>query len=89
MSWGEPKGAQWVAADEFEAMERRAQAAEADWENAVQEADRLRAEVERLAVERIHYRDAIDQVLHELGVPGPEYPAPVVNAVTILEDALR
>lgn len=27
---------------------------------------------------------AIDMALHELGVPGPDYPAPVANAVRIL-----
>lgn len=31
---------------------------------------------------------AIDAALHELGMPGPGYPAPVANAVDILRVAL-
>ena len=34
-------------------------------------------------------REAIDAALHELGEPGPGYPAPVANAVDILRAALR
>ena len=34
-------------------------------------------------------REAIDVALHELGEPGPGYPAPVANAVDILRAALR
>src|SRR5690349_8763007 len=34
-------------------------------------------------------REAIDVALHELGEPGPGYPAPVANAVAILRAALR
>ena len=34
-------------------------------------------------------RAAIDAALHELGEPGPGYPAPVANAVDILRAALR
>jgi hypothetical protein len=34
-------------------------------------------------------RRAIDAALHELGVPGPEYPVPVANAVGILRKALE
>lgn len=32
---------------------------------------------------------AIDQALHELGVPNEGYPAPVVNAVRILDDTRK
>lgn len=31
--------------------------------------------------------DGIDQALHELGVPGEGYPAPVANAVELLKRA--
>ena len=34
-------------------------------------------------------REAIDAALHELGEPGPGYPAPVANAVDILRAAIR
>ena len=81
--------AAWVAADEFEAMERRAQAAEADWDAATQEGDRLRAEIGRLTTDKGQLREAIGAALDELGVPGREYPAPIVNAVAILGRALQ
>ena len=32
--------------------------------------------------------EAIDKALHELGIPQHGYPAPVANAVGILQDAL-
>jgi hypothetical protein len=35
------------------------------------------------------YATAMDEALHELGVPGPGYPAPVANAVAILRGAYR
>ena len=34
-------------------------------------------------------REAIRAALHELGEPGPGYPAPVANAVDMLRAALR
>ncbi len=34
------------------------------------------------------YRDALHRIMLELGVPGPDYPMPVVNAYTIAADAL-
>lgn len=33
------------------------------------------------------YRAALDAIMHELGVPGPGYPAPVANAYQIAKDA--
>src|SRR3990167_2900274 len=33
-------------------------------------------------------RDALDKIVHELGVPQPGYPAPVANAAEIAKDAL-
>jgi hypothetical protein len=34
-------------------------------------------------------RDALRQIVDELGVPGPDYPAPVGNAYDIAQEALR
>lgn len=36
----------------------------------------------------VRTRACIRHALNELGVPGPDYPAPVANAVAILEAAL-
>ncbi len=41
-----------------------------------------------LVNEAEYLREKIGQALDELGVPGPEYPAPVANAVVILRQAL-
>lgn len=35
-----------------------------------------------------HYRNVLDQIMHELGVPQPDYPAPVANAYYLAEAAL-
>jgi hypothetical protein len=35
------------------------------------------------------YREALDRVMHELGVPGEGYPAPVANAWYIADAALN
>jgi len=35
------------------------------------------------------YRKAIRGAMNELGVPGPDYPAPAAEAYQILEDALN
>ena len=37
----------------------------------------------------IRYREALDKIIHELGVPGPGYPQPVVNAYNIANDAIN
>ena len=34
------------------------------------------------------YRAALSRIMHELGVPGPDYPAPVANAHEIAKQAL-
>lgn len=34
-------------------------------------------------------REALDKIIHELGVPQPDYPAPIVNAYDIAQAALR
>lgn len=52
--------------------------------------DNDREQIEQLAgYRRLMGRmaDGIDRSLHELGVPGEGYPAPVANAVEILEEA--
>lgn len=50
--------------------------------------DALRAQIE-VDLPRIHrLEDAIRRALDELGIPGPGYPAPVGNAVVILNEAL-
>ena len=35
------------------------------------------------------YRTALDAIIHELGVPQPDYPAPVSNAYHIARKALN
>jgi hypothetical protein len=42
----------------------------------------------RLPTVEDQLRQAIQAALNEVGVPGPGYPAPVANAVTILQRAL-
>lgn len=42
-----------------------------------------------LAAENERLRGAIDKALHELGVPDESYPAPVANAVRILDDTRK
>lgn len=37
----------------------------------------------------IAVKKSIRKALNELGVPGPDYPAPVANAVEILQGALK
>lgn len=39
--------------------------------------------------EKNNFKMSIDAALHELGVPGPGYPAPVANAVDLLSSALE
>ena len=82
MALYEPKDrgvqADWAVSIEAEAMSW--DAAEA-YDRGYDEA-RASLDVDRL-------RAAIDAALHELGVPGPGYPAPVANAVDILRAALR
>ena len=34
------------------------------------------------------YRTALDEIIHEIGIPQPGYPAPVVNAFNIANNAL-
>jgi len=70
--------ADWAVSIEAEAMSW--DAAEA-YDRGYDEA-RASLDVDRL-------RAAIDAALHELGVPGPGYPAPVANAVDILRAALE
>ena len=42
------------------------------------------------AVQRLDdLQTAIRNALNELGIPGPDYPAPVTNAVAILRKALE
>ncbi len=36
----------------------------------------------------VHYRDALERVKAELGVPGPDYPMPVANAWKIADKTL-
>lgn len=50
----------------------------------------LRLEVASTArVRMVRLEEAIDAALHELGVPDEHYPAPVANAVILLESALQ
>jgi hypothetical protein len=42
-----------------------------------------------MSTEIVRLRRAIDAALHELGVPNDNYPAPVANAVTLLQAALN
>ena len=37
----------------------------------------------------VGYREALDRIMHELGVPGEGYPAPVANAWYIADAALN
>ncbi len=46
-------------------------------------------EAEILKQEIIDLKTCIERALRELGVPTPDYPAPVANAVKILNGALK
>lgn len=48
----------------------------------------LPQEVTALREQRDKLKDTIRRALRELGVPQPGYPAPVANAVEILNDVL-
>ena len=53
-----------------------------------QEIDRLRARIAELERVLVHSGLAFDEILHELGIPGEDYPAPVSNAVDFAKEAL-
>jgi hypothetical protein len=65
------------------------------WVEATAEAEREREgrvgadhHVEEAEAECKGYREALKRAKAELGVPGPDYPAPVANAVKIIDQAL-
>ena len=58
----------------------------ASWELGLQTAEES---IVALQLERVALRTAITAALRELGVPTISYPAPVANAVEILEAALE
>lgn len=51
-------------------------------------ADTACEDVTRLEAERDRYKQALVAARNELGVPGPDYPAPVANAAGIIAGAL-
>lgn len=48
----------------------------------------LEKQLKALDAAQNYKHQAIDNALHELGSPTPEYPAPVANAVNILTKAI-
>jgi hypothetical protein len=51
-------------------------------------AERYRLDANAMMMQRDRLAEALRQIKSELGVPQPEYPAPVANAVKIADEAL-
>lgn len=51
------------------------------------ESERLHARIAELERALVHSGLAFDGILHELGIPGDGYPAPVSNAVDFAKEA--
>jgi hypothetical protein len=54
------------------------------WENA-----KAQEELSTITAQRDRLAEALRSIKNELGVPQPEYPAPVANAVKIADEALQ
>ena len=52
------------------------------------ESERLHARIAELERVLVHTSLTLDKVLHELGIPGEGYPAPVSNAADFAKEAL-
>jgi len=51
--------------------------------------DKVRGELAKAREQRDKLEEALREIKNELGVPQPEYPAPVANAVKTTDEALQ